>query len=93
MRALAQAMRALDLAQSLDFNACFTRATVSQCGLWPKPKARISMRASHLQRFICLHMGVALTGGARLRGKIMDFRGMSIFEDDLKNDDKGNTRP
>ena len=26
--------------------------------------------------FIFLHMGVALTGGARLRGKILDFRGL-----------------
>ena len=25
---------------------------------------------------ICLHMGVALTGGGRLRGKILDFRGL-----------------
>ena len=27
-------------------------------------------------QIICLHMGVALTGGARLRGKILDFRGL-----------------
>ena len=31
---------------------------------------------SNLAWFICLHMGVALTGVARLRGQILDFRGL-----------------
>jgi len=43
---------------------------------WDDPRirgpGRRSVRARAPSIFICLHMGVALTGGARLRGKILD---------------------
>ena len=52
-----------------------TRTTMEQ----RKERARVEHAARHAadpQKAICLRTGLALTGGGRLRRKIVDFRGL-----------------